>query len=176
MTALAARRLGDKLIGMKLRALFVKSLFMAASLSATGPLLAQGTPGQPSADAANNPANQAAKAIPGIVLPRDKGGFLGLEIDPSTNTFKLSFYDAKRNPIAPDVAIATITWFFHDTGKEKLTYALSLGADGKSLASSRVVTPPLPHRAVLFLFADPSSTDPAEVYRDNDLTPLLANG
>jgi hypothetical protein len=180
MTALAARRLETKLVGMKLRALFAKSLFLAAMLNVTGPLLAQGTPGstsgQNSTNAAKTPADQAIMTIPGMVLPRDNGGFLGLEIDSSTNTFKLSFYDKKKKPIAPDVATATIRWLYHDTGKEKLIYGLGPGADGKSLTSPRGVAPPLPHMAVLFLFTDATSDDPVEIYRNLDLTSLGTNG
>jgi hypothetical protein len=180
MTELAARRLGTKLVGMKPRAMFDKSLFLAAMLGITGPLLAQGTPGSTpgknSTNAAKPPAAEPVLTIPGMVLTRDKGGFLGLEIDPSTNTFKLSFYDQKKKPIAPDVAAATIRWFYHDTGKEKLIYALSPGDDGKSFTSPRGVEPPLPHMAVLFLFTDATSADPAEVYRNLDLASLGANG
>jgi hypothetical protein len=172
MTALAARRLGAKLTGMKLRALFAKSLFLAASLSVTGPL-AQSTSAQNSSGATKKPAATVKHSISGLTIARDKGGFLGLEID-SNNNFKLSFYDKDKAPVVADVASATISWFFHDNGKEKFIYALSLGADGKSLTSPRAVMPPLPRRAVLFLFSDVTSGTPAEAYRNQDLTPLAA--
>jgi hypothetical protein len=172
-TALAARRPGAKLAGMKLRALFAKSLFLAASLSIAGPLLAQGTPASNSSDATKKPAATVKHTIPGLALARDKGGFLGLEID-NNNNFKLSFYDKDKAPVVADVTSATISWFFHDNGKEKFIYALSPGADGKSLTSPRAVVPPLPRRAVLFLFSDATSGNPAEAYRNQDLTSLGA--
>jgi hypothetical protein len=179
MTALAARKPGAKLTGMKLRALFAQSLFLVASLSLTGPLLAQDTsgyaPAQNSPDATTPPVAKGKHVISGVVLSRANGGFLGLEIDPGTNTLKISFYDKSKTPIAPDVASATLIWYFHDTGKQKLVYAFGPGADGKSFASPRAVEPPLPHRAVLYLFSDTTSGNPAEAYQGVDLSPLVAS-
>jgi len=158
---------------MKLRALFAKSLFLAASLSMAGPLLAQGTSASNSTDAAKKPATTVTHTIPGLVIARDNGGFLGLEID-RNNNFKISFYNKNKVPVVADAATATISWFFHDNGKEKFIYALSLGADGKSLVSPRAVVLPLPRRAVLFLFSDATGANPAEAYRNQDLTTLGA--
>jgi hypothetical protein len=170
MTALAARRPGAKLTGMKLRALFAKSLFLAASLSMAGPLLAQSTSGSTPAPNSSSAAKKPTVKhnIPGLTIARDKGGFLGLEVD-SNNNFKLSFYDKDKAPVVADVASGTISWFFHDNGKEKFIYVLSPDADGKSLTSPRAIIPPLPHRAVLFLFSDPTSGNPGEAYRNLDL-------
>ena len=174
VTALAARRFWFKIAGMKLRALLVKSLFLSVSLGVAGPLLAQNmpTPSQPSSDTAKTPADAPA-TIPGLVISRPNGGFLGLEIDSSTNTFKLSFYDAKKKPIVADAGSAIIRWLYRDTGSEKFIYQLTPDSDGKALVSPRGVVPPLPHLAVLLLFPDTSSSDPIEpAYQPVDLTSL----
>jgi hypothetical protein len=175
-TALAARPLCFKMAGMKIHALLVKSLLLAAFFSVIGPLLAQSSygpqPALPAPDAAKTPAG--APVIAGIVIPRTTAGFLGLEIDPESHTFRLSFYDDKKNPIAPDVATAIISWYFNNTGTEKLIYAFGPGADGKSLVSPRVVTPPLPLRATIFLFSSPADSNPVESYLSQNLTSLAA--
>lgn len=46
--------------------------------------------------------------IPGIEIKRDNGTLLGLEVVDSH--FKLSFYSAKRKPMAVDVTRATARW------------------------------------------------------------------
>jgi len=165
MTALAARRLWTKLIGMKLRALFVKSLFLAASLSITGPLLAKSTSGsasaQPSADAAKKPAAKVKNEIPGKTIPRANGGFLGLEIDANSN-FKLSFYDKDKAPVAADLSLATIRW--HASNTKSIEFVgLTPGGDGKSLASPRVIRRPWTFNLTILLFAA-GNNDPAESY------------
>ena len=46
--------------------------------------------------------------IPGLTIPRGNGTFLGLEV--AGGNFKLSFYDKKKKPVAPDVSRATARW------------------------------------------------------------------
>jgi hypothetical protein len=163
VTALAARRLWFKLAGMKLCALFVKSLFIAASLGAAGSLLAQGAygakPKQPSSDAAKNSADNAT--IPGVTIPRANGGFLGLEIDSNSN-FKLSFYGADKKPTAPDVASGSIQWRPINTGRQEFV-SLSPGGDGTSLTSPKVVRHPWTFKLSISLFVA-GNNNPVESY------------
>jgi hypothetical protein len=159
MTALAARRLEAKLTSMKLRALFAKSFFLAASLSITGLLLAQGTSASNSSDATKKPA--VKHEIPGVTIARANGGFLGLEIDSNSN-FKLSFYDKDKAPIATDLSLATIRW--HDSNTTKIEFvALNPGDDGKSLTSPRVIRRPWNFKLTILLFAA-GNNDPVESY------------
>ncbi len=154
MTALAARGLRPKLIGMKLRALFAKCLFLAASLSIPGPLLVQvmhgDTPVQNPSVAAKTPTAKVKHEIPGVTIPRDNGGFLGVEIDSNSN-FKVSFYDKDKVPVAIDVASATIRWHSSNTKKQEFV-ALSPGGDGKSLTSSKIVRRPWTFTLSILLF------------------------
>jgi hypothetical protein len=139
---------------MKLRALFVQLLFLAASLSITGPLLAQD-----SSAAAKTPA--VKHEIPGVTIPRDKGGFLGLEIDSNSN-FKLSFYDKDKIPVAADLGLATIRW--HDSNTTQIEFvALNPGGDGKCLTSPRVIRRPWTFKLTILLFAA-GNAEPAESY------------
>jgi hypothetical protein len=176
MTALAAWRLWFTMAVMKPHVMFVKALLLAACFSVTGPLLAQDSygpkPDQSAPDASNKPAGDSK--IPGLVLSRSNGGFLGLEVDPNSNTFKLSFYDEKKKPVAPDVATATISWYFNNTGTERLLYGLDLGGDGKCLVSPRVIIRPLPLRARILLFSSASDSNPVDSYQNQNLTSLAA--
>jgi hypothetical protein len=161
MTALAARRLEAKLTGMKFRALFAKSLFLAASLSITGPLLAQSTSAQNSSDVAKTPAAKVKHEIPGVTIARANGGFLGLEIDSNSN-FKLSFYNKDKAPVVADLSLATIRW--HSSNTKKIEFvALNPGGDGKCLASPRVIHRPWTFQLTILLFAA-GNNEPAESY------------
>ena len=46
--------------------------------------------------------------IPGTVIPRANGTFLGLEV--VGGNFKLSFYDKKKKTMAPDITRASARW------------------------------------------------------------------
>jgi hypothetical protein len=158
-TALAARRPGVKLTGMKLRALFAKSLFLAASLSIAGPLLAQGTPAPNSSGETKKPA--VKHEIPGLTVPRANGGFLGIEIDGNSN-FKISFYDKDKAPIVADVALATVRWHA-STMKSVEFVGLTPGCEGKCLTSPRVIRRPWTFTLTILLFAA-GSNNPVESY------------
>jgi len=89
--------------------------------------------------------------IEGKEIARGEKGFLGLQV--VDGTFKLNFYDAKKKPIAPDVARAVLRWTpNYKPGTE--VYVLGPGGDGKSLTAPRVVRPPYQFKLFLSLFAD----------------------
>ncbi len=104
---------------MKTFAALAAFLFAASLLSAETPP-ATGTTDTAakdlkSAQTTNQPAKNDTKKkpepepkIPGVTIPRANGTFLGLEV--ADNRFKLSFYDKKKKPMAPDVTRATARW------------------------------------------------------------------
>jgi hypothetical protein len=150
---------------MKLRALFAQSLFLAASLSITGPLLAQSMSGSTSAQkssaAAKKPDAKAKNEIPGVTIPRTNGGFLGIQIDENSN-FKLSFYDKDKAPVAADLSLATVRW--HSSNTKSIAFVgLTPGCDGQCLTSPRVIHRPWTFNLTILLFAA-GSNDPAESY------------
>ena len=130
---------------MKLNAALAKSLLMAASIGIVVPLTAQTStkPVKPAPAPAEEPAT-----IPGIELPRKKGGFLGLTVEGPSLVLK--FYDKDKKPAAPDVARASARWNpVNKTGEVRAV--LNPGADAKFLVSPSVVQPPLVFKVYLTL-------------------------
>ena len=147
---------------MKLPAPFFAFLFVAVSLGGAAPSSAQTTtsPKQNPSSAAGDKADQPA-TIPGLTIPRSNGGFLGLQIDDQSN-FKLTFYNAQKKPVAPDVASATLRWVPH--GKRGIDFvSLTPGEDGVSLTSPRFIQKPWMFHLFIALFAQ-GSNDPVENY------------
>lgn len=114
------------------------------------------------------PANAAAKAQPaaakveeppkieGMEVARAGGGFLGVAI--TGGTFKISFYDAKRKPAQADVARALLRWDpKYKQGSERVV--LTLGADGKSLASAKTIRPPYAFKLFITLLKDAAGSE-----------------
>ena len=115
----------------------------AASIGLAMPMLAK-----PPAKPAPAPAKQEETAkpageepestIPGVSAPRKSGGFIGITVDASG--FTLSFYDAKKKPVACDVARASVRWKpDYKIGDEHRV--LSPSGDGKTLTSAAVRAP-----------------------------------
>lgn len=105
------------------------------------------------------PAKQPEAVVKGIAIARPNGGFLGLELIDST--YKLTFYNAQKLPVAPDVARALLRW----NPKGKVTperYMLNLGEDGKSLSSPRPVRPPYAFKLYITLIKE-GTAENAEV-------------
>lgn len=89
--------------------------------------------------------------IEGVEIPRGEKGFLGIQIVDSA--FKLSFYDEKKKPIAPDVDRAALRWDpKYKVGEERLV--LTLGGDGKSLGSPKNIRPPYNFKLFITLVKD----------------------
>lgn len=89
--------------------------------------------------------------VDGIAIPRPNGTFLGLQI--ANNNFVLSFYDAKKRKIAPDVTRATLRWpVKYQPADERAV--LNPGSDGTSLTSPKTIRPPHQFRAMLNLFVE----------------------
>jgi hypothetical protein len=128
---------------------------LAALLLAVTQIQAQSQPAAKAADvapAAVKPADpkavptakpvekkkEAEPIIPGLTIPRGNGTFLGLEV--AGGNFKLSFYDKKKKPVAPDVSRATARWpnLKSVTGPNRTV----LNPSGKSLVGSKPVLAP----------------------------------
>jgi hypothetical protein len=86
-------------------------------------------------DAKKKKADEMGK-IEGIEIPRG-GGFLGIQL--VNGTFKLSFYNAKKKPVAPDVDRANLRW---TVKTESLPERVVLNPDGNALTSPKIVKPP----------------------------------
>jgi hypothetical protein len=75
--------------------------------------------------------------IEGIEIPHGKG-FMGIQL--VNSTFKLSFYDEKKKPTAPDVARAMLRWKVNYQPTDERAVLNPSGAN--ALASPQVVRPP----------------------------------
>ena len=164
---------------MKPIACMLKTLVLASSLGIAVPLLAEDTTALPSKSAVVNknapPASGPKKpakveeepVIPGIVIPRTNGGYLGLTLENSN--FKLSFYDAKKKPDTVDVARATARWPVHYKTTEERT-VLNPTPDNLALIANKFVRPPYVFKLYLTLLkgeegtAEDSAAASAESY------------
>ena len=144
---------------MKTTAVLVKSLLVAVAFGMVVPGFAQyGASAKSKAkEAGDAPATPAAPTeedekegkIVGVQIGRANGGFLGLSID--GGGFKLSFYNAKKKPVAIDVASGVARWQPQQKKGNELA-PLSPSGDGKALASSKVVQPPHIFKVFVTLF------------------------
>lgn len=154
---------GMKRIAVSVAVLFAASLTQAQSQpaakttdappAAVKPADPKAGPAKPGATAAT-PAKKDEKKkevepkIPGIVIPRANGTFLGLEV--VGGNFKLSFYDQKKKLMAPDITQASARW-------PNLQRAVAgdnrtvLNPSGNALVGSKHVDPPLTFNVYLTL-------------------------
>lgn len=141
----------------------LKALVLASSLGIAASGLAQDTTTVPPSKSAvatkNAPPASGTKApakveeepkIPGFVIPRENGGYLGLTLE--NYNFRLSFYNAKKKQVAADVIRARARWPVHYKALEERT-VLNLTPDGMALISNQFVRPPYVFKLFLTLFA-----------------------
>jgi hypothetical protein len=154
---------------MKPIACLLKTLLLASSLGIAVPGLAQDTttvlPSKsavtnktetikktPPASGLNKPAKvEEEPVIPGIVISRASGGYLGLTLE--NNNFKLSFYDAKKKPAKADVTRATARWQAQYKVNDERA-VLNPTPDGLALTSNKFVRPPYVFRLYLALLKE----------------------
>lgn len=105
----------------------------------------------PAKKAKAKPNEEPPAKIDGMEISRGEAGFLGLKIDGTS--FKMSFYDAKKKPIAPDVSRAILRWSVNYQPNDERTQ-LDLSPDGKSLSSSKIVRPPHAFKLFITLLKD----------------------
>ena len=126
------------------------AIAVAAKDATTG----SGMPAKPGAAPA---ADKEEPKIAGFAIPRDKGGYLGLEI--VNGNFKLSFYNDKKQPVAVDVTRATARWIVHYSVYDERA-VLNPSPDGMSLTSGKFVRPPYQFKLYLTLITEGSDQPP----------------
>ena len=97
--------------------------------------------------------------IEGMEIARSAKGFLGLQV--VGGSFVLSFYDAKKKPVTPDVVRAVLRWTPNNKKGAEI-YVLGPG-DGKSLTVAKTVRPPYNFKLFLSLFTE-GVEEPAESF------------
>lgn len=119
----------------------MKSLLAVICLLAGASLLTAETtpakPAKPGTKAKVEVAKEAEPTIPGQTIARANGTFLGLEL--AEGKFKLSFYDAKKKPMAPDITRAAVRWPDPRGPGDNRTV---LNPSGNALLGSKPVLPP----------------------------------
>jgi hypothetical protein len=146
---------------MKQNTLLMRTVLVAALLGAAVSLLAEGDrpAAAPKAAAGSDDASQVEEPkIPGLTIPRAKGGFLGLEITQNSN-FKLSFYDENKKPVPADVSRANLRWPVQYSKFDERT-VLTPTDDGLALTSNKFVRPPYTFRLFITLVVDGSDQPP----------------
>lgn len=91
--------------------------------------------------------------LPGTVIARPNGTFLSLEV--VNANFKLSFYDKKKKPMAPDVSRATAHW---PNPRAKGDNRTVLNASGTALVGTKPVLPPFNFNVILTLLKGDDDT------------------
>ena len=138
---------------------FATSLMQAQTPAAATPADARApapkspvTKAIPAAAAKTAPAKKDEKKkeelpkIPGIVINRPNGTFLGLEV--VGGNFKLTFYDKKHKPMAVDVTRATARWPNPRSPGDNRTV---LNGSGTALVGAKPVIPPFNFNVFLTL-------------------------
>src|SRR5262249_51909325 len=140
-------------------------LAFSSALAQMGSDSASSAPKAPPASAQKKDAADAKKKeeppkIDGLTIPRANGTFLGIEI--KNNNFVLSFYDAKKKKVAPDLPRATLRWPVKYQPTDERT-VLNPGSDGFSLTSPKGIRAPHTFKLYVSLFAE-GKDDAAESY------------
>jgi len=105
---------------------------------------------------------EAPAKIDGLTIARG-AGFLGLQI--VGGHFKLSFYDAKKKPVAPDVASAVLRWKVNYQPELEHTQ-LTPGGGPNSLTSEKVIRQPYSFRLTLLLLKGDDDENPETLQID----------
>jgi len=103
-----------------------------------------------------NPDEQEG-TVSGLAIQRGQG-WIGIELD--DNTFKMTFYNSKKKPVAADANSAVLWWPVHYQSNPERTELVPTG-DPAVLASSYTVKPPhsfILHVTLLFT-GKPDSTE-----------------
>jgi hypothetical protein len=97
--------------------------------------------------------------IAGLEIARSQGdGWLGLEL--KDNTFKLTFYNAKKKPTPADATSVAMRWSVHYQSTDERTELLPTG-DPAVMASPYFVRPPhtFPLHVILLFAGKPDATE-----------------
>jgi hypothetical protein len=97
--------------------------------------------------------------IEGIEIARGSG-FMGIQL--VSGTFKLSFYNAKKKPVAPDVDRAALRW---KVNYQSLPENTVLNPDGgTALTSAKIVKPPYSFPLYITLIKGEGSDATTEIF------------
>lgn len=103
-------------------------------------------PVPPKAKKEEKPKPEKEPVIPGSVITRANGTFLGLEV--VGGKFKLSFYDKKKKPMAVDVTSGLARWpNVRGPGDSRSP----LNASGTALVAVRIAPPPYTYNVYITL-------------------------
>lgn len=141
---------------MKFNAALAKSVLMAASIGLVIPVLAQTRARAPGAK--QGPTEEEEGVIEGVSIQRPDGRWLGLSM--VGTSFKLSFYDDKKKPVAADRPNGSIRWI--PAGRSPERGVLIRSRDGLSLVGNRPVKKPWVFKVFLTLLDDTGQA--AETY------------
>jgi len=153
--------MGMKLLALPLAVFFSASVMSAQSTTTTSSpttttpttgttnTTTPTTPTTPAApNATTSPAGPAKKAapkkeaepvIPGVTVPRANGTFFGLEL--AGGKFKITCYDKKKKPMAPDVSRIAARW--PNTRSAEVAWNRTiLNPEGNALIGAATVYPP----------------------------------
>ena len=86
--------------------------------------------------------------IEGQSIARAGGGWLGLKVE--SGTFRLRFYDANKQPVAPDVPRAVLRWKSNRRIAREVV-VLTPGGGPNLMTSERTVPPPFNFRLTIVL-------------------------
>lgn len=86
--------------------------------------------------------------IEGQPIARAGGGWLGLRVE--AGTFRLRFYDSRRQPVTPDAARAVLRWKSNRRVAREVAI-LTPGSDPAVMTSDRTVPPPYSFRLTIVL-------------------------
>ncbi len=97
--------------------------------------------------------------IEGITIPRSENRFLGIQL--VEGKFKLTFYNNKKKPVAPDVSRAVVRW--DPKYKVGLERTVLTASGPHALTSDKFVRPPYNFKLTIVLLRDtPDIPPPAE--------------
>jgi hypothetical protein len=141
----------------KILAALAAGLFAASLLSAqyAPPPAKPAVPGAKPATPAV-PKKEEEPKIPGTVVTRADGTFLGLEV--VGGNFKLSFYDKKKKLTPPTVTRASARW---PNTRGPGDFRTILNSSGNALVGSKPVVPPFTFNVYLTLLKAEGDTETA---------------
>jgi hypothetical protein len=107
------------------------------------------------------PTEEPAGTISGIAIARPQGGWLGVEL--RGHTFRLTFYDARKKPVAADATSAVLRWPVRYQPNDERTQLVPTD-DPAVLASAYWVKGPLVFKLHLALLVEGKTDAPPESY------------
>ncbi len=126
-----------KIIAAFVCLVFATTLVHAQDVPSAAPVDAKAAPAQPAPAKKEVKKEAPLPKIPGMVLNRPNGNFLGLEV--VGGNFKLTFYDKKHKPMAVDVTRANARW---NNPKKSGDDRTVLNGSGTALVGAKPVMPP----------------------------------